>query len=73
MARAAAARKPPRIVVALSDLLESHAKGQAGPAREVWPGLKVLFTSGYTDDAIAHQGVLDPGTRFVTVHSPLVP
>ena len=29
------------------------------------PGLLVLFMSGYTDDAIAHQGVLDPGTHFI--------
>jgi two-component system, cell cycle sensor histidine kinase and response regulator CckA len=29
------------------------------------PTLKVLYTSGYTDDAIAHHGVLDPGVRFV--------
>jgi PAS domain S-box-containing protein len=29
------------------------------------PGLKVLFTSGYTDNAIVHQGALDPGTAFL--------
>jgi PAS domain S-box-containing protein len=29
------------------------------------PELKVLFMSGYTDNAIAHHGVLDPGTAFV--------
>jgi len=29
------------------------------------PGLKVLFMSGYTDNAIVHHGVLDPGTAFV--------
>jgi PAS domain S-box-containing protein len=27
--------------------------------------LKVLYMSGYTDDAIAHQGRLDPGVAFV--------
>ena len=30
------------------------------------PDLKVLFTSGYTDDAIAHHGVLDPGVAFLS-------
>ena len=29
------------------------------------PGLKVLYMSGYTDETIAHHGVLDTGTRFV--------
>ncbi|HZL77402.1 MAG TPA: response regulator [Candidatus Limnocylindrales bacterium] len=29
------------------------------------PGLKILFTSGYTDDAIAHHGVLEPGVAFL--------
>jgi two-component system, cell cycle sensor histidine kinase and response regulator CckA len=28
-------------------------------------GLKVLFTSGYTADVIAHHGVLDEGTAFI--------
>ena len=27
--------------------------------------VKVLFMSGYTDDAIVHHGVLDPGTAFL--------
>jgi len=29
------------------------------------PDIKVLFMSGYTDDAIAHSGVLTPGTAFI--------
>jgi DNA-binding response OmpR family regulator len=29
------------------------------------PAIKVLFMSGYTDDAIVHHGVLDPGTAFL--------
>lgn len=28
-------------------------------------GIKVLFTSGYTEDAIAHHGVLDEGLNFI--------
>ncbi len=29
------------------------------------PDMKVLFVSGYTNDAIGHQGILDPGTAFL--------
>jgi CheY-like chemotaxis protein len=29
------------------------------------PDTKVLFMSGYTDDAIVHHGVLDQGTPFI--------
>jgi two-component system, cell cycle sensor histidine kinase and response regulator CckA len=29
------------------------------------PTIKVLFLSGYTEDAIIHEGVLDPGTAFL--------
>lgn len=29
------------------------------------PGIRVLFISGYTDEAIAEHGVLDPGVHFV--------
>jgi PAS domain S-box-containing protein len=29
------------------------------------PGLRVLYMSGYADDAIVQHGVLDPGTRFI--------
>lgn len=29
------------------------------------PDLKVLFMSGYTDDALAHHGVLEPGISFL--------
>jgi len=29
------------------------------------PGIKILFLSGYTEDAIIHEGVLNPGTAFL--------
>ena len=33
--------------------------------KTTYPDLKILFTSGYTDDAIAHHGVLDAGIQFL--------
>jgi len=29
------------------------------------PSLKVLYVSGYTDNAISHHGVLDQNTHFI--------
>jgi DNA-binding NtrC family response regulator len=33
--------------------------------REIRPGLKCLFMSGYTAEVIAHSGVLDEGVNFL--------
>lgn len=38
-----------------------NGKQLADAARLRQPALRVLFTSGYTEDAIVHQGRLDPG------------
>ncbi len=45
---------------ALADTLVAH-----------YPTLKVLFMSGYTDDAIVHHGRLDAGLAFL--HKPFSP
>lgn len=37
----------------------------AAQMRSDRPEMKIIFTSGYTDDAIARQGVLEPGAAFV--------
>ncbi|MSM38145.1 MAG: hypothetical protein GJT30_00785 [Geobacter sp.] len=31
----------------------------------IYPGMKILFMSGYTSDVIAHRGVLDEGVNFM--------
>ena len=35
------------------------------------PTIKVLYMSGYTDDAISPQGVLEPGTQFLQKPFPI--
>ena len=47
--------------------------GRSGPEltrqlAERHPALKVIYMSGYTEDAIAHHGVLNPGISFL--HKP---
>ena len=37
----------------------------ADAARQLRPDLKVLFTTGYTRNAIIHQGRLDPGVELI--------
>jgi len=37
----------------------------ADKARETLPELKVLYTTGYTRNAIVHNGVLDPGVQLL--------
>jgi CheY-like chemotaxis protein len=37
----------------------------AEEARRRLPGLRVLFTSGYTEEAILNQGVMGPGARLL--------
>jgi CheY-like chemotaxis protein len=32
---------------------------------EIYPGLCILFMSGYTDNSIVHHGVLEPGIKFI--------
>ena len=38
----------------------------ADAAREVRPGLKVLFITGYAENAVLSHGHLDPGMQVVT-------
>jgi two-component system cell cycle sensor histidine kinase/response regulator CckA len=44
---------------------EMNGRDLAKLINEIKPGLKCLFTSGYTADVIAHHGVLDEGVYFL--------
>jgi CheY-like chemotaxis protein len=38
----------------------------ADEARKIDPALRILFTSGYTENAIVHHGQLDPGVELLS-------
>ncbi len=44
---------------------EMNGRALAKLLREMHPGMKCLFSSGYTANVIAHQGVLDEGEHFL--------
>ena len=56
---------PIRLVVTDVIMPEMGGKAMADWLKTTYPDLKTLFTSGYTDEAIAHDGVLDAGVEFL--------
>jgi two-component system cell cycle sensor histidine kinase/response regulator CckA len=56
---------PLRLVVTDVIMPQMGGKIMAEWLKSSYPGLKILFTSGYTDDAIAHHGVLERGVEFL--------
>ncbi|MDJ0764448.1 MAG: ATP-binding protein [Myxococcota bacterium] len=62
-----AAHHPSRIHLLLTDIVMPGMNGKELYERvaTLRPDIKVLYMSGYTDDVIAHHGILDDGVRFV--------
>jgi len=56
---------PIRLVVTDVVMPLMGGKAMAEWLKITHPDLKILFTSGYTDNAIAQQGVLEPGIAFL--------
>jgi signal transduction histidine kinase/CheY-like chemotaxis protein len=57
----------PRIDLLFTDVVMPDLDGRrlADRAREQRPGLKVLYTTGYTRNAIVHNGMLDADVAFL--------
>jgi signal transduction histidine kinase len=58
----------PQVSLLFTDVVmpEMNGKKLADEARKRWPNLKILFTTGYTRNAVVHGGVLDPGVNFIS-------
>jgi len=57
-----------KVALLFTDVVMPQMSGRelADLAREHRPDLKVLYTTGYTRNAIVHNGVLDAGTSLLT-------
>jgi PAS domain S-box-containing protein len=58
----------PDIALMFTDVVmpgEMDGRQLADAAQSIRPGLPVLYTSGYTENAIVHQGRLDPGVALL--------
>ncbi len=44
---------------------EMNGRDLAGQISLIYPGIRLLFMSGYTANVIAHQGMLDAGVAFI--------
>jgi len=56
-----------RVRLVLTDTIMPHLGGKelVDELRRRRPDVKAIYTSGYTDDSLANQGVLQPGVDFI--------
>ncbi|HEX5184216.1 MAG TPA: CHASE3 domain-containing protein [Allosphingosinicella sp.] len=57
----------PRVDLLFTDVVMPGMNGRqlADEVARQWPKVRVLFTTGYTRNAIVHNGMLDPGVAFL--------
>jgi CheY-like chemotaxis protein len=57
----------PDVALLFTDVVmpETNGRKLADEALRRRPGLRVLFTTGYTRNAVVHNGVLDPGVHLI--------
>ena len=57
----------PEVPLLFTDVVMPDMDGRrlANEALRRRPGLRVLFTTGYTRNAVVHNGVLDPGVHLL--------
>jgi len=67
MGRSVARAHAGPIHLVLTDIVMPRISGRelAAGVLAVHPEARVLFMSGYTDEAISRHGVLEPGTHFI--------
>jgi CheY-like chemotaxis protein len=58
----------PEVALLLTDVIMPGINGRllAERAQALRPALKVVYMTGYTQNAIVHNGVLDPDVNLVT-------
>jgi len=57
----------PEISLLFTDIVMPEMSGRAlaDAAAKIRPRLKVLYTTGFTRNAVVHNGILDPGVNFI--------
>ena len=60
-------RRQPYLSLLLTDIVMPGMNGRklADEARLIMPDLRVLYTTGYTRNAVVHNGILDPGVALL--------